>query len=626
MALPVTIEMHEEETPVSRANRLSSANGFSSFSRFLEMTSIRLPGLSAGDKGCIAQLAKWSGADPALLAKYAATTQSRKGTWRIGNAIFAKESRLASRYRYCPQCVVEDLETGRGRFVSRPYVRPAWTCRAVLNCTDHGCPILETPVASLKTSDFCQFVASNLDRIRSQLSETPSNIAMEMDAYIVSRIRGVPAEPYLDQFEAFVVIDLCEHLGRFLRRHAEAGPLIRDELREASAREIGFDVARRGEQSIRETVASVISRKRPNGTEKFLFGTMGRWLRSNAERAEFVGVVELLQDIAERNLPYGVGETCFVPVRRRRLHSIITAEAEYGLFRKRIVELLKEAGLIEHTAIAPGRIFFDAEQAHPVLLAATLTLTTQEASAELGVTQSTVVQFLNSGLLQRVESRSDGRVYSRIRREDVLELRNAIFQHVAVHETGSNTVSLATACRMSLRDTSEILRTVIRGGLRTATVPPDCDRRVDKIRFDRFEISEVFLRPAQTFDEVEGLKVLRQRETAGYLSVKGPTIPYLIKLGLLETIEIENPVNRRKQSVVTRASIDKFKGEYVSVFDVAQHYETHTNVVLEAFRRVGIKPIYDECGSTVSRFFRRRDIDEVALDITRSSKREARSA
>jgi hypothetical protein len=203
----------------------------------------------------------------------------------------------------------------------------------------------------------------------------------------------------------------------------------------------------------------------------------------------------------------------------------------------------------------------------------------------------------------------------------VLELRDAIFQHVAVHKTGSNTVSLAAACRMSVRDTSEILRTVIRGGLRTATVPPDCDRRVDKIRFDRFEISEVFLRPAQTFDEVEGLKVLRQRETAGYLSVKGPTVPYLIKLGLLETIAVENPVNRRKQLVVTRASIDKFKREYISVFDVAQHYDTHTNVVLEAFRRVGIAPIYDECGSTVSRFFRRSDIDEVALDIRRRPRR-----
>ncbi|MBX5198329.1 hypothetical protein HJB82_23910 [Rhizobium sp. NZLR10] len=621
MTLPVVIKMHEEETPVSRANRLSSANGFASFRRFLEMTSIRLPGLSAGNEECIAKLAKWSGVDPVLLAKYASRTLSRQGTWRIGEATFGKESRRGSRFRYCPLCVVEDVDADNGRQVSRPYVRPAWMCRAVLTCSDHRRPIVEFPFAGRQENDFCQFVASNLDRIRAQASEPCGDISTEMDDYIATRIRGVSAEPYLDRFEAFVAIDLCDHLGRFFKTHALGGPFVPDEIRGASPREIGFHLARKGEQAIRDAVASVVLKKRPNGTEKFLFGTLGRWLRSNAARKEFTELVELFQDIAECNQPYGPGEVCFVPVRRRRLHSVITAEAEYGLYHKRVIELLKEANLIEDATIARGRIFFDAEKAQPILLAATLTLTSQEARAELGVTEFVLVQLLNSGLIPRVEGRTDSRVYSRIRRVDVRELQQNVFQHVTVQESGDDTLSLATVCRVTVRDTSEILRTVINGGLRKVTIAPHQDRRIDNLRFDRLETFEYFLQPAQTIGDVEGSKVLKQRDAAEYLSVKATTVPYLMKLGLLDTIEVANPVNRRKQLVVTRASLDNFKREYVAVFEIALQYDTHTNVILEAFRVAGIEPIYDKCGSSVSRFFRRRDIDDVFLTLPKRRKR-----
>lgn len=56
MTLPVLIDMHEDETPESRANRLSSANGFSSFDRFLAMMAINRRGLSAGSEECITRL------------------------------------------------------------------------------------------------------------------------------------------------------------------------------------------------------------------------------------------------------------------------------------------------------------------------------------------------------------------------------------------------------------------------------------------------------------------------------------------------------------------------------------------------------------------------------------------
>ncbi|TCU18648.1 hypothetical protein EV131_114155 [Rhizobium laguerreae] len=167
-----------------------------------------------------------------------------------------------------------------------------------------------------------------------------------MDDYIASRIRGSSAEPYLDRFEAFIANDLCDHLGRFLKSHALGFPFVPDELRAASAREIGFHVARKGESEIRNVIESVIHRTQPNGTARFSFGVLGRWLRSNTNREEYLELVELFQDVAERNLPYGPGDVCLVPVGRRYLHSVHSAAQEYGLFEERIVELLRTAGLI----------------------------------------------------------------------------------------------------------------------------------------------------------------------------------------------------------------------------------------------------------------------------------------
>ncbi|MGO7530847.1 hypothetical protein [Rhizobium leguminosarum] len=84
---------------------------------------------------------------------------------------------------------------------------------------------------------------------------------------------------------------------------------------------------------------------------------------------------------------------------------------EYSLFENRVVELLKNEGLIENTDLPPGRIWFDADTAHEVLLSAK-NLTGVEARTRLGVTESAMQGILRAGLLSRVETprfESEGR-------------------------------------------------------------------------------------------------------------------------------------------------------------------------------------------------------------------------
>lgn len=173
-------------------------------------------------------------------------------------------------------------------------------------------------------------------------------------------------------------------------------------------------------------------------------------------------------------------------------------------------------------------------------------------------------------------------------------------------------------------EAKEVLSAFMDGGLKKVSACPDHGHRVENLRFDRDEVFQYFLKPRQVLGEVGGLEVLKQRDAAKYLKVKTATIPYLMALGLLDSHAVANPVIRRKQSVVSVAALDAFMGKYISVSQIAAQYETHTNVVLDALRRVAVFPIYDDCGVGVSRFLRRRELECVSLDIPKRPKRNRR--
>ncbi|MDH6231606.1 ribosome-binding factor A [Mesorhizobium soli] len=620
MVLPVPVVFHPDEIPESLCDRLSAANGFSSMKLFMSMTGIDARGLERGESQSIARLSHWSGDDPTLLARYRVTTMLRRLDWQLGAAIFNKGVRRGNRFRYCPMCVVNDMETGRCRHVSRPYVRVGWLTRAVRNCTRHRCPLVEKPTTARTGDSFCRFVAANLGEIEHQAAATVADFPVALDSYVEDRISGILQEQYLDRFEAHVAIDLCTHLGRFVKRHPPALSLLPPDLRSAPSREIGFFLARQGELKIRSTVAWIIERERPKGRARFLFGSLGRWLRNNSHEPEFAEVLELFQDIAERNLPYGPGEMCFVPVRRRYLHSVKSASIEYGLFADRTLTLVKQAGLIEDDTSSHARIYFDAEKAHDILVAASRTITSQEAKRELGATERVMSRILQAGLLRRVEARDGIRNYSRIRREDLDDFRTHLFANVAISEDLSSLSTIVTVCQKAFCDVEDVLSAVMSGRISGVAAKPNHGHRLDSLRFDLDEAIAYFSSIRATLSDIASNNVMSQRDASVYMHVKATTIPYLIDKGLLETGVINNPFNNRRQTVVTVASIDAFRTEHIPVSEVASFYETHPIVILDLFAKIGVHPIYDNCGN-VSRFFRRSDIIDAPIVIPRFKKR-----
>lgn len=621
MPLPVPVVFHNDEPCESLCDRLSAANAFSSARQFLSLAAINPTAVNAGSPSDVQRLAHWSGQEPDALLRYRIGKSNGRLEWRLGAALFNRQARRGRIFRYCPNCVADDLDNGSGRPISRAYVRVGWTSRVVKTCIEHMRPIVETAVGKETGDSFCRFVAANISTIR-KLAEADTEVALaEVDAYAEDRIRGKLREPYLDQFEAHVAIDLCRHIGSFVKRHPSAMKAVPVELRSAPAREIGFQIARQGEQAMRDLVAKVAAAERPNGTAKFIFGALGRWLRTNANQPEFTELTEFFQDVAVRNLPYGVGETCFVRVQRRYVHSVISAMAEYGLHDDRTVQLLLQAGLITDASVSLGRIHFDADKAHPILDAASQTITSREARERLGISERVMTNLLNRAVIPRVEERDSVRIYTRIRVEDVEIFRSKLFARVMIGVVPTESVSVTRVCQGAGCDTADVIMALLDGRLKHVFAAPGHDGSIWALCFDLERSLECLAEDRKTLSAVVGVPVLNLPDAAVRMAVKSNTIGYLIRLGLLEPMTVRNQVNKRQQAVVTTASIEEFQRNHIRLSEVAVMYEAHPGRLIEYFAKVGIKPIYDNCGTNVSRFFRRTDIENAPVDIPRFSKR-----
>ncbi|EJC80818.1 hypothetical protein Rleg4DRAFT_2482 [Rhizobium leguminosarum bv. trifolii WSM2297] len=614
MVLPVPVtHVNGIEDPVSFASRLSAANGYRSLKSLLASGGTNVTDLAKGDPEALAKLARWSGAAPDHLAELAIVSSKDHNTWRIGEAVFNKDMRRGNRFRYCPTCIVDDVSHGKEHPAARPYVRAQWLTKAVVNCSQHHRPLVEVDFPNHHEHDFARYVANNLPAIEHVAKEDFEAQSISVDLYAENRIKGIYREQYLDRFPAYVAIDLPTYLGRLLKRNDATWALVPAELRDASLREIGFHFARQGAEVIRQLVTTFIRAKRPDGGEKFLFGHLGRWLRSNSSKPEYAELVELFQDVAERNLPFGPGDFCFVPVRKRYLHSIKTASAQYGLVEKRVIRLLRDAGCIGDEKLHYSRIHFDAEKAHGILMNAAETLTSRQVRLELAVTEEFMADLLESGLLPTVEARPDIRKFSRIRREDLTEFKRSI---VAASTCSNADEGMGTIFEVSQKcgcRAHEVLAIVLKGGLSKVSAP----------KIDHFKIHGVVVDIDEAVRLVVGNRESAfQRDHAGYVSVedarvilrvKPLTIKYLLQHGLLSLSKISSPVSSRSKEFITLASLEAFQSEYVTLGELSTRYATHAIAVTNALEKIGVKPSPERAGA-VTRFYRRVEVENVIIN------------
>src|SRR5690606_24133418 len=126
-----------------------------------------------------------------------------------------------------------------------------------------------------------------------------------------------------------------------------------------------------------------------------VLGPMLPWLRRNLSKAAYQPIVDLVQDILERNIPFRPGEIILKPVKIRHLYSVTMAQEEFSLHPPRIRTLMQELFTDFRTDRPDGQTYFDAATAEPVLRAAAGTLTSRQAADALGLTDARMQDLLD---------------------------------------------------------------------------------------------------------------------------------------------------------------------------------------------------------------------------------------
>lgn len=621
MVLPVPVShMIGRENAISLASRLSAGNGYRSLRSFLASGRLSLRDLYAGEEKAIAKLARWSGAEPTDLSQFAVRTQSKWKYWSLGHANFNRQMRIGNCFRYCPACTLQDFTEGNEQPASRPFMRAQWLTKAVKNCTVHRRPLIEAEFPKFHEDDFARYAGMNFATIEAQAAEPFEHESVEVDRFVENRIFGIEEEPYLDRFEVHVAVELCSHLGKFMKRQAATWSLLPASLRSSSPREAGFHIARQGADAIRDVIVTYIKARKPNAAEKFMFGQLGRWLRSNSAAPQYAEIVALFQDVAVRHLPFGVGDICVVPVRKRYLHSVKSAAIQYGLFEDRVHQLVRNAELIGNEKLHFSQTYFDAEKAEGILADASRTMTSKEVRTELGLSEMVMADILNTNIISRVELRSGSRPYSRIRKQDVAEFKRKILAAATTsHSDAMSTITdVCQACGCS---TIDVVSLILNAKLSKVSMLKSEVFRVHDLRVDLTEAVGLIVSARVAEWEKSNPDFVKLDDARVALRVKDYTISYLIQRGLLVVEKLTNPYTMRRQDYVSLESIRAFDAEYVALGELSKLYDTHPIVITTTMEKVGIRTVPEKAG-VVTRFYRRTQVDNHTISQAVASLRQ----
>ncbi|TCB00914.1 hypothetical protein E0H65_08205 [Rhizobium leguminosarum bv. viciae] len=612
MTLPIKVGVKSYEEPGSFASRVALGNDFSSLDQFLKAARINPKSLTIGDPGALEKLAYWSGIPSDTLQASLHPCSSGFEVWNIGKASFAREQRTASTFRFCCKCVCDDLATGEGPIMTRPYVRCSWMTQAVRNCTIHQLPLVELPSSRVVDRDAAREFALNLDQIEARAAENAPPVSNELDRYVEGQIRGEVTGSYLERYPTHLAWSFCGYLGRFVTTYGLELFALPSHLDKQSPAEIGFWIAQQGEEAIRSCVTMIFRHGQVPSGRKAPFGDIGRWLYSNRDKLEYAELIDLFRNIAVKNLPVGPEDNCLGASSQRFTHSVLTAAKEYGLTEDRVFELVRQADLLEGPTREYRYTCFDSTKAHDILLAASETITSKELQDSLGLQQSTVYKLFEMGLIKRVETRNNGRVFSRIPRAELMRFKDALFQRTKVIEQPAGYLPLNAICHKVGVGQAQLIADIVDGRIQDVAVFSPQERDVTRLLMNIKEACALYASSGSSDGDKEadgGSNLMTVNEAARFLRATNITISGLARQGFIETVLDRNRTCIRRQMFYTQASIEKFIKSHISIADLAAINSTHPKIMTQLLFERGIPQVnVRQNGET--RFFRRDQVSD----------------
>lgn len=285
-------------------------------------------------------------------------------------------------------------------------VRGHWQLPHVAICLRHRRHLvpLFRETNPLPRYDMCRQFERIADGILSGSHDGRVRRAFGFDEWLDARLEDGPGDDWLSGHPLHAAATFCLLLGSALLRLEGRAPYQIPEGQRDILREMGYQVARQGEDGDRTAMEEIQScAKGPQDGPKRTFPLLyDRLAHDYADDPDYAPYRRILRDHMIARWPLGPGDDLLgEPVLERRLHSVLTASRATGIDPRRLRKVLAAEGLMSATEeqLPDAWDIFDARAAQPVLERMTQLVPATEFAKLIGATRSQYNLLVADGIL-----------------------------------------------------------------------------------------------------------------------------------------------------------------------------------------------------------------------------------
>ncbi|WP_424942097.1 TniQ family protein [Aliiroseovarius crassostreae] len=597
----LSVPLGKGETANSFASRLAVRNGSARLLEFCTDMGVSSFYLGRGDPDTLRAFAELAGVEYECLLAHTPRMLDRN-LFGFGAEVIKWRALQRNRLRYCPACLAEDRKLNGAL---GPYQRSSWVLTSIRSCHFHQCMLVDLSYAGAPSDgdDFLLKLTTRRTEQGEMVIEPVKMCDLELERYLLRRIRGAKGPEWLDTLQFHVAAQLCENFGLLLTKGAEAVRHQTTEREWVEAGAAGYRVLRNGKDALTGKLKEIQNR---NPIEYQLYRSKYRvfyqWLRDRDEGPEFDEIRDHVRQFVFNNFPVKPGALVLgVPCTEQKLHTICTASRRYGISRQMLSRCLVERGLAQPVvgSTTPKiHAYIQNAVVEDIVFDTIGTMDIGQAAQYLGINRNLMARFIGRGWIRHlVKPGTDWPRFTDIHlKRFIADLWKKPKDRLAV-ETLTDIPTAAHRTRCRIEHIVELILENRLGSSRRAS----SETLFKSVGVDLHELRELLVPPHDI-----GFSVSAAVEK---LRVSTSTITNLIDAGVLKSEVFTWPIEGRTVELVTAQSVAEFRSKHISLAELSDTKKRAPGPLAQHLAAKNILPATLLGGG--SRIYRRADLTSI---------------
>jgi hypothetical protein len=591
--------LQHREPAAGFAARLATLNG-RPMNQLLRDVYIQPFTIDRGKEPDVRKLAVLGDADAEELLRYTPKPATRDRFHVVAGETLGHRGVNRTYFRFCPHCVLEDIQAFEGPMAARPWLRLEWTIAHFRSCDEHGVLLTATtPIRRrFEPFNFSEAMGALLDNMQVMAESAPPHpTPSPFQAWLRSRLDGTPdPDNWLNKSPLYAAAEFCEALGVSALHHPKVKVETLSESDWATAADEGYRIASAGEASLRELLGRLNDAQAatrgvwgPRDTYGYAYGLLQR-TRDDPAYETFRDVV---RRFAMETMPIPSGTDVLGHVLEKQLvHTVRTAAMASGAHDRTIRRAFERNGLGKESlnaGLRNHRVTVPAEQIERMLKQLKTSMSTPKVIKATGIPRTHLNALVIGRYLPTVtgsEGQPDAK--HRFARSEIEAMLGRLFKGaVEVESPTSRQMSIANARHAAVTSLGNLFEMIFEGHL-TWKGHLQGRRDYGALLVDADEVTRLVRSgPAMT-------NLSRTEAIAAIPGFNRFALDAFLATRHLKTAMEFNPEARRMVEVITKDSVELFRGNFITLGELRElSGGLHLKRVKLLLKGAAIQPAFD---------------------------------